>query len=107
MKKDYKGFPTLHLGESDVASLIARGFDNLAEIHMGGDGAYKAHYITEECEIPEHYEKVFECHTWLKIYDDEGVTAEICADSIQIYRAGDYGVIVYAIGATLKKGGIW
>lgn len=105
--KNYKEYPMMALGSSDIASLVARGCDNLAEIKMGGDGSYKAHYITEECEIPNHYEKVFECHHWIKIYDDDIMVADIRADKISLYRAGDYGIIIYAIGARLARGQAW
>ena len=99
--RTYKSFKRIKLGESINSSLLARGYDNLAEIKMGKSGKYSAYFVNEEISIPEHYTKVFECHNWLSIYDDDVKVAEIRAELIQIFRAGDFGMIVYAPSAVM------
>lgn len=93
MKRSYKEFDRVFLGFSDIAGLVARGYDNLQVIRFGGDGSYHA-YLCEDAEIGDHYSKVFECETWLKIYDDREKTLEVYGKVIEIWRAGDYGMII-------------
>ncbi len=102
MKKDYYEFNKRYIGSSDIASLIVVGCSNeckglkLFELHFAGDGSYYAYIVDETAEIGDHYQKVAEFHTWLKIYDDEGLTFKFHEhkSSIEVYRAGEFGVII-------------
>lgn len=92
--KNYKE-KIISLGCSDIASLTVRSCGNVGEINFGEDGNYKAYEITEDCEIPSHYEKVFEGENWLKIYDDFGLCYSANkGKTVTIYRAGSFGCII-------------
>ena len=98
----------LTLGSSDIASLVLVGPRKYDEeeigvqasmLEFGSDGDYRAWYVTDEAlEIPSHYEKVAETFCWLKIYDDRELVGKIEADRIEVYRAGEMGCLVRAIG---------
>ncbi len=101
--KTYKDFEIKRIGSSDIASLVLVGCKRnekgeslgvFAELlHFGEDNSYKAYYVTEPCEIPEHYTKVTSFNSWLKIYDDDGLTFNEYGD-FNIYRAGMLGCII-------------
>lgn len=98
--KNYKDFEKVFIGDSDVAALIVAG--NVAGeglkthiLKFGGDGAYYAYIIDEQCEIPAHYEKVAVFNGWMRVYDDEALRRKFYAEKITIFRAGDYGCIVF------------
>lgn len=101
IKKDnYKEFNEISIGISYIATLIMVGcpVENSNELitkplYFGADGDYKAYYINED-DIPEHYEKVAEFSTWLKIYDDNELTTTIRGELIEVFRAGDFGCII-------------
>lgn len=101
-RENYHACERICLGGSDIASLIAVGYDcpelKTAVIGFGGDGDYIAHLCGAETVIPEHYRKVFECTGWLKIYDDYNLVYDSKEypgfDHFAIYRAGDYGCII-------------
>lgn len=97
--KTYKDFEKVQLGGSDCARLIL-SCDRLEYLHFGSDGEYSAYFVNEEIELPSHYEKVFECGYSLWIYDDEERTLKVSGDKIEIYRAGDFGCIIYAPGGS-------
>lgn len=64
-------------------------------IKFGGDGSYWAYIVDEDAEIGEHYKKVTEYDYWMKIYDDDGLTYKSpYGKHVNVYRAGDYGVII-------------
>lgn len=101
--KTYKDFKPINIGGSDIATLIlvgCRGREGLKteQLHFGGDGNYRAYFVTEtEVEIGCHYKKVATFNYWLRIYDDDGLTFRVSAKEINIYRAGDYGCIIQVI----------
>lgn len=101
--KTYKDYPKTYIGASDIASLVLRGCDALSELKLGGDGAYYAYMVDGPAEIGEHYTKRFECRDWLWVYDDQGKRVEIRAETIQVFRGGDYGVIINAPGGEFAK----
>lgn len=95
----------VYLGGSDIASLTLRGCNQNENYHIshvlrfGGDGSYHGYFVSDEnVEIPEHYKLDFECENWLWIYDDQVKVLSVEAKSIKVYRAGDYGVIIQAVG---------
>ena len=102
MKKNYKDFEKIFIGESDIAQLTLRYFNDDAKeveldiLHFGEDGAYNAYLIQdEEVEIPNHYQLVFDKQiSWMDIIDDTGIIAFDCPANIKIYRAGNYGCII-------------
>lgn len=90
---NYKGL-TVSLGYSDIAMLILSSAYSLQGLSLGGDGSYKAYIIDEHTPLPEHY-KLHSYHRyWLKVYDDEQCILKIKAENINVYRAGDYGVLI-------------
>lgn len=103
MKKNYKDFEKIFIGESDISQLTLRYFNNidkkveLDSLHFGEDGDYNAYLIQDEedVEIPEHYHLVFDKQvSWIDIIDDMGIIAFDCPANIKIYRAGDFGCII-------------
>ena len=80
--KSYKEYDREFIGDSDIAALTFVGTTK------NGD-----HYTLEmEFETSSGFK------AWLKIYDDEGLTADYSADKIKVYRAGDFGCIIQLIG---------
>lgn len=100
--EDYKFCVNYFAGSSDIASLLAVGIgeDNKLKtdfVYFGEDGSYKCYLLCKNQEVPNHYEKVADFKTWLKIYDDEKVTMNFWADKIAIYRAGEMGFLIKLI----------
>ena len=101
--KTYKDFEKIYIGSSNIACLVLVGckINQKGEalgastelLHFGEDGLYNAYYVTEPCEIGEHYRKVATFNSWLKIYDDFERTFYEYGD-FNIYRAGDFGCII-------------
>ena len=97
--KTYKDFEKVYIGSSDIARLVVAGANKEPMIlRFGEDSAYSAYFVSSPADIGEHYSKVYECDVWLKIYDDRELAAEIAAEHIEIYRAGQMGCIIYALG---------
>lgn len=107
MLNDYHSCEKIGIGESDYAALIAVGCGKdgleVSEIYYEEDGYYCAYLCGEETEIPPYYLKVFECRSWLKIYDDTGLSFESDLhfnpfgprpNHFAIYRSGSYGTII-------------
>lgn len=101
--KDYKDFEKEHIGSSDIATLILAGFKEgkgvlLQTLHFGEDGNYEA-YIVEgkDVKIGNHYSKIEEYDTWMKIYDDDELVRTFKADRIVVYRAAEMGCIIQLI----------
>lgn len=92
--KSYKDFPKVFIGYSNIGSLIAKAPGKVQDIYFGGDGSYEAYIVNEPASIGAHYEKVFDCSGWLKIYDDESLTLTLKGEQIIIYRAGEFGCII-------------
>ena len=91
--KSYKDYEKKYIGMSDIANLILAGSsDNglkLAVLHFGMDNDYYAYIVDADAEIGEHYTKVAEFKSWLRIYDDSFLTQEFNANKISVYRAGE------------------
>ena len=102
MKKNYKDYKKIYIGESDRAELTLRFFNNEKKaidhqgLHFGGDNAYSAYLINDEnVEIPAYYELVFESNSpWFDIIDDVNVITFNNIENLKIYRSGDYGCII-------------
>lgn len=101
--KDYKDFNKTFIGESDVGALImvgCRGSSGLVAepLRFGADDSYYGRIVDEHTAVPEHYSKVAEFNHWFKIYDDQRLTTKITADVIEVYQAGNFGVLIRVIG---------
>lgn len=97
----YKDCGKVFLGASDIASVILRTPNEVNILKFGSDGTYSAYFIDAdkgECEIGEHYKEEFAFSGWLKVYDDDMVQCKLYAESIKVYRAGDFGCIIKASG---------
>lgn len=103
MKKTYKDYEKIYIGESERAELTLRFFNNEKKeidhqgLHFGGDNAYSAYLVQDvDVDIPEYYQLDFESSSsWLDVIDDLGlVHCFNCIENIKIYRAGDYGCII-------------
>jgi hypothetical protein len=94
----YKDFGKTYIGDSDIAALTIRTVEGVYDLCFGGDNSYYAYVCEGDVEIGEHYKKVFSGDTWIKIYDDQGLTFNRYAGygkTIDIYRAGEYGCIIH------------
>ena len=99
--KSYKQFEKTYIGDSDIAALVLVGCDKTDVVarmlNFGEDGTYKAYVDDSDTEIGNHYNKICSFNHWLKIYDDDGCTAEFKADLIIVYRAGEMGCIIQLV----------
>lgn len=99
--KHYKwDYEKKYIGDSDIACLILVGGNNEdlgakgKKLNFGGDSDYYAYIVDDEAEIPERYKLHSSFDKWLQIYDDQGLTMQIHANVINVYRCGDYGCII-------------
>lgn len=94
---NYKEFKKVHIGTSDIAALTLRSVCDVANLSFGGDNSYYAYECFGEVEIPERYNLVFEGKTWLRIYDDNGLSyiKHKHGQTVKIYRCGDYDCIIH------------
>lgn len=101
--KPYDEYEMRDIGVSDVAALTLVGFNGKeVESHVlkfEGDGSYRAYIVDENAEIGTHYTKEAAFESWMRVYDDLGLTWEGYAQRINVFRAGDYGCIIQHIGA--------
>lgn len=99
-KFTYKDFDKVYLGFSDIAALKIFSYDNTRGLEanilkMGSDGDYEAYYCNNAI-ISEHYKKVYSVDGWLEIYDDNQKMFDEHG-KFEIYRAGDFGIIINKI----------
>lgn len=103
MKKNYKDYKKIYIGESERAELTLRFFNSEKKaidcqgLHFGCDGAFEAYIIMDaDAAIPGYYQLVFESTSpWLDIIDDIGLSCYFSnLENIKIYRAGNYGCII-------------
>lgn len=93
------------LGGSDIASLTVRFPVNAEILSFGSDGCYKAYVVfNDEAEMPGHYRKVLSGEHWCKIYDDDTMVLQVNGDTIDIFRAGEMGVLIRATGCAWVDG---
>lgn len=95
--KNYKECEQIHLGITDIGSILFRPCAGTpVDEPCGYDGSHKAYLMPWDevaIPLPEYYEEVLHCENWLKIYDDNALTAEIFGNMITVYRAGGTFVI--------------
>ena len=99
--KNYKDFEKEYIGDSDIAALTITfntrfGVDSKI-LEFGGDSAYHAYVCVGDVIIGSHYVKAASGKTWLKIYDDNGLSYNERRDGMlfDIYRAGEYGCVIH------------
>ena len=100
--KNYKDYPLIYLGMSDIASLVLVYFDNVDYevqsriLPMGSDGAYRGRVVYNDVEIPSHYTKQFSINaSWIKIYDDDSLVWIGKGDVIyEFYTAGERTLLI-------------
>lgn len=97
-QKSYKDYDVRFIGASDMASLTLRSPNGVAALNFGQDGGYTAYIVDENAVIGSHYTEVYSCQRWLWVFDDTERSARFKADTIKIYRAGEFGCIIQLIG---------
>ena len=105
---NYRIYPSMSIGESDIAAVIMAGptEDGLKAEYLkfSKDGDYLAHIIDGNAKGYEgHYELIATLRNWLKFYDDEELVIGFKADEIKVYRAGEMGCIVQLIDKEEQK----
>lgn len=90
------------LGGSDVAVLTFVGcveeypFINANVLPFGEDGSYLGYIVyNDDAEIPKHYKKEYSFKSWLKVYDDDGLQHVFKGKNIEVYRAGQRGIVIH------------
>ena len=100
--KNYRDYPLIGLGMSDIASLVLVYFDNVDYevqsriLPMGSDGAYSVRVVYNDVEIPAHYTKQFSINaSWVKIFDDDSLVWICKGDAIyEFYTAGERTLLI-------------
>ena len=100
--KNYRDYPLIGFGMSDIASLVLVYFDNVDYetqsriLPMGSDGAYRGRVVYIDVEIPSHYTKQFSINaSWVKIYDDDSLVWIGKGNAIyEFYTAGDRTLLI-------------
>ena len=92
-----------YLGYSDIASLTIRNGGKVEILNLGSDGDYSAKIVKDRELIPGHYNKKYEFKNWIWIYDDGGRKTEFEAENIEIYTAGDFGILILLENNTKEK----
>ena len=97
--KSYKDFEKIYIGCSDISQLIISSSYGTRDLFFKADGRYEAYECFDDCKIDDHYRLVFSGRSWLRIYDDEGLTYHRHKPNgytrFDIYRAGDFGCIIH------------
>ena len=104
MKINYKEYPKMFIGATDIASLTLRFPDQARMLHFGEDGEQHAYVVDESAEIADHYKLIHAGRHWIRVYDDTGLSFEADADSILVYRAGERGCVIQLINPTSVNG---
>lgn len=108
--KSYKDFNKKNIGISDIAQLVFRGCKvnegaSVDLMNFCEDSVYFAYIVNEKnVSIGKHYTLWNSYRSWLKVYDDDGLSfdSEIYLDEngntfnqFDIYRAGNFGIIIH------------
>ena len=96
--KKFEHFPKHTLGASADGMYIARSGARVALLVFSdadGPQTHSAFICDEPVILPDHFYRTFTGENWLKIYDDRGLSFQVRANTIDIYRAGtDLCVII-------------
>lgn len=109
MTTNYHDTPTLALGCSDIARLTLVDARDAYSLRFCGDGSYRAHLlIGDDKSVPAHYRLVMEAKSWLKVFDDNVLIADLRTqhlnDTIEVYRAGEMGCLIKCPDGTVVDG---
>ena len=94
----------IHIGGSDISQLLIRTPNKADLLEMGSDGDYKAYVVFNRDLIPNYYAKKLEYFKpyWFEIIDDDEIVFdsnyefnESNIDKLEVYRAGDFGIIFF------------
>lgn len=98
---NYKAYDTTYIGSSDVAALTLTGCTDdglIAEVlQFDQKGSYRAYIVPADTIIGEHYTLKYTFNSWLKIYDDSGLSAQFTGSTINIYRDDSEECIVQVV----------
>ena len=100
--KNYRDYPLIGLGMSDIASLVLVYFDNVdfevqsKILPMGSDRSYRGRVVYNDVERPSHYTKQFSINaSWVKIYDEDSLVWMGKGDAIyEFYTAGERTLLI-------------
>ena len=100
--KNYRDYPLIGFGMSDIASLVLVYFDNVDYevqskiLPMGSDRSYRGRVVYNDVEIPSHYTKQFSINaSWVKIYDEDSLVWMGKGDAIYVfYTAGERTLLI-------------
>ncbi len=97
--KNYKEFDKTMIGSSDSARLRFVTNKESFFVKFQEDNSYSAYVVDGETEIPAHYKLVKSCDYkgWLKIYDDNQMSYTNVFNKLNVYRAGQMGIIIQVI----------
>lgn len=95
--KDYRTYPVIDLGYSEIATLIAAGKRPYGEtgswvktfaVCFPMEGEQKAYLVGECAVIPESFKLIGTVADWCNIYDDEKLVYTVRGCNISFYRDG-------------------
>lgn len=95
--KDYRTYPVIDLGYSEIATLIAAGKRPYGEtgswvktfaVCFPMEGEQKAYLVGECAVIPESFKLIDTVADWCNIYDDEKLVYTVRGCNISFYRDG-------------------
>ncbi len=88
----------ISLGGSDIAALTMTGFGDegvyATMLKFNGNGEYFAYVVNEATLIPADYVLEATFTHRLTIFDDERLVYSVRADKIEVYRTGEYGILI-------------
>lgn len=108
MAKSYREFDKATIGESESATLLMcgplqSGEASAVKLCFREDSLYSAYIVTGfDVDVGAHYSLVAVFKSWLRIYDDFGISFKAEADQIEVYRAGDFGCVIKLVGGSSR-----
>ena len=100
--KNYRDYPLIGFGMSDIASLVLVYFDNVDYevqskiLPMGSERSYRGRVVYNDVEIPSHYTKQFSINaSWVKIYDEDSLVWTGKGNALyEFYTAGERTLLI-------------
>ena len=108
MGEFYRDFDKMTIGESDSAELLmygpsCSGETSATKLRFKEDSLYSAYIVTGfDVNIGAPYKPVAVFKSWLRIYDDFGISFKAEADQIEVYRAGGFGCVIKLVGGSSR-----
>lgn len=90
---------TIRLGCTDIGAILFTGLDEnnhlrAAYVSVGGDGEFTGLLTTNKAEIPPSCDRIFTSWHWLKVYDDDSLTFNKYATTIEVYQHASLNIII-------------